>query len=680
MAHYGQARNVGNQFEIAAAVVNSRTNADQACRTLCHTGRVNQMADRATWTCVLYAAAALAQSPEDALRRRLASQEEVKAYLEKEARRITDRAAAEIGSREAWEKVRDTRRREMREMLGLEPLPARTPLNVRITGRIDKPEYVIETIAFESLPKVWVSGNLYVPKQRAGRLPAVIYVCGHALSPYGAKAMYQRHGITFARSGYVCFILDPIQIAETFALHHGVLNQEMYDWYARGYTPAGVEVWNAMRALDYLETRPEVDRARFGITGRSGGAAMSWFAGAVDERFQVVAPVMGISTYAANVAANTQRRHCDCMFTINSRLHDMLHQGALIAPRPLYMMHGRKDLLFPIPGYEEFERRVGALYAAYGHPERFKNLVVDTGHEDSALLRGEAVKWFDRWLKQIPPREPPLDYQDEAGAALAVFDGVPPADAQNYRVHETFIPRRPLGDLRELFRAFPANPPALEPKLTAARNWQEVEFRSEEGITVYGLWRAPRNPGVASLLYVAADGEDRQAIQDTLRQTLSNRDIAVLVVYPRGVGEIPWDKTFWKDALRNGMHTGRTVDSMRLWDVLRGAEVLRGLAAGKTTVFGRGVSGVLGLYAALLDPKIDQVMLLDPPESHRQGPIFLDVLRYLDLPEAAARLAPRPLIFYGQRPAAYSKVPSTVAMSIEPVLRGRLDHNFSAGY
>jgi cephalosporin-C deacetylase-like acetyl esterase len=88
----------------------------------------------------------------------------------------------------------------------------------------------------------------------------------------------------------------------------------MYDWYARGYTPAGVEVWNAMRAVDYLETRPEVDRDRIGITGRSGGAAMSWFAGAVDERFKVVAPVMGISTYAANVADNTQRRHCDCMF------------------------------------------------------------------------------------------------------------------------------------------------------------------------------------------------------------------------------------------------------------------------------------------------------------------------------------------------------------------------------
>ncbi len=623
-----------------------------------------------TWPALLLAAAALAQS----------SRDEVTAYLVREARRITDRAAREIATREAWEKVRDQRRREMRDMLGLDPWPPRTPLRVQMRGRIEKADYTIEKIAFESLPGIYVSANLYLPRQRSGRVPAIIYVCGHALSPYGAKAMYQRHGITFARNGYACFILDPIQIAETFGLHHGVLNQEMYDWYARGYTPAGVEVWNAIRAVDYLETRPEVDRERIGITGRSGGAAMSWFAAAVDDRFKVVAPVMGISTYAANVADNTQRLHCDCMFAINSYLHDMLHQGALIAPRPLLMAHGRLDRLFPVKGYEEFERRVGALYAAYGHAERFRNVVVETGHQDSDFLRGEAVKWFDRWLASVPPREPVLDYTDEPGPNLAVFDGSPPPDAQNYRVHETFIPRRPLPDLHTLFRAFPQDPPPPAPQFSGApaAGMREVRFTSEEGVHVRALWREGKDG--PALLYVASDGEDVRAIQDTLRQTLANRTVAVFIVYPRGVDEIPWDKTFWKDTLRNAMHTGRTVDSMRLWDVLRGAEVLHGWSAGKLTVFGRGVSGALGLYAALLDPRIDQVMLLDPPSSHRQGPVFLNVLRHLDLPEAAERLAPRPLIFYGRRPEAYAKVPSHLVMSIEPALRGRFDHNFAAGY
>src|SRR5690349_8872192 len=184
----------------------------------------------------------------------LESKEQVTAYLESAARAITDRAAQEIRTRESWDKVRSRRLEEMRDMLGLLPWPPRTPLNVRITGKIDQGTYTIEKIAFESMPKFYVTGNLYLPKQREGRVPAIIYVCGHALSPYGAKTQYQRHGISFAKNGYVAFILDPIQIAETFALHHGVGAQEMYDWYSRGYTPAGPEVWNAMRAIDYLET------------------------------------------------------------------------------------------------------------------------------------------------------------------------------------------------------------------------------------------------------------------------------------------------------------------------------------------------------------------------------------------------------------------------------------------
>ncbi|MBX5495685.1 MAG: acetylxylan esterase, partial [Bryobacteraceae bacterium] len=248
---------------------------------------------------------------DDPYRRMQESQREVTAYLERAAKAITSRAAAEIASRETWEKVRAKRLEEMRDMLGLLPWPSRTPLNVRITGVLDKGSYTIEKIAFESMPKLYVTGNLYIPKERSKPLPAIIYVCGHSYSPHGDKVPYQRHGISFAKNGYVAFILDSIQIAETFALHHGIQMQEMYDWYSRGYSPAGVEVWNAIRAIDYLETRPEVDRDRIGMTGRSGGAAMSWFTAAVDPRVKVVVPVMGISTYEVNVRENTQKRHCD---------------------------------------------------------------------------------------------------------------------------------------------------------------------------------------------------------------------------------------------------------------------------------------------------------------------------------------------------------------------------------
>ena len=645
--------------------------------------------------------------------RMLESKQQVTQYLIREARRITDTAAQEIASKETWEKVREQRRKETLQMLGLDPLPPRTPLNVQITGVIDQPEYTIEKIAFESMPQVFATANLYVPKKRDGPLPAVVYVCGHAYSPHGNKVMYQRHPITFARHGYVAMIIDSIQIAETFALHHGILNNEMYDWYSRGYTPAGIEVWNVIRALDYLETRPEVDKTRFGITGRSGGAAMSWFSAAVEPRLKVAVPVMGNSTYAANVEANTQRRHCDCMFVINSHMHDMMHQGALIAPRPLYMMHGRQDLLFPIPGYKEFERTVGKLYASRGGSEKFKNLVVDTGHKDSDLLRGEAIKWFDRWLKQIPEREIDLSYTDLPGEQLAVFAGNPPKDAHNYRVHRILIPdpqprsfatkqdwearREELLKVlskQSLFRSFPASDSALNVRpgvIEAPEGFESLQFESEPAVPIQVLYRkAEETPGPA-LLYIASDGEDALAMRDTLRQVTRSKTNPLMIVYPRGIGEVSWDKKFWKDTLRNSMHVGRTVDSMRLWDVVRAVEVLakQGVNPPIATL-GIGDAGILGLYAALLDHRIGEVMLIDPPATHRDGPIFLDVLRHTDLPEVAGLLAPRRLTFYGRIPESFNPTRDiyrlveaqdrlSLTMSIEAALNGRHHHNFASG-
>ena len=462
----------------------------------------------------------LAQGEDAAYRRMLESKRAVTGYLVRRAREITDRAAAEIQTPDAWDRVKAQRLEEMRDMLGLLPWPERTPLNVRITGKLDFPGYTIEKIAFESLPKFYVTGNLYVPKRRDGRVPGVIYVCGHAGSASGAKTYYQRHGISLAKNGYVTFILDPIQIAEIFSPHHGVSSEQMYDWYSRGYTPAGVETWNAMRAIDYLETRPEVDANRIGITGRSGGAAMSWFTGAVDPRVKVVAPIMGISTYAANVPANTQALHCDCMFPINTYLHDMMHQAALIAPRPLLFGEGRKDALFPVPGYMEVRDKVGSLYRGYGHPEELQLVEVDTAHQDSDFLRETVIHWFDKYLMDIPRRTLDMSYTTAPDEQLSVFDGKPPAGARNGRVWEYFTTRPPsapfttlpawdarraglVRTLREkVFRALPSprnvRLDAVNPQRSAGR-FQEMELASDDTVPVRALLRTPaaRYPGGA---------------------------------------------------------------------------------------------------------------------------------------------------------------------------------------
>lgn len=633
-------------------------------------------------------------------------------YLTRAARAITDRARHEVRGRAEWEPLRKARRNELREMLGLMPWPARGDLNARTTRRIEGPNYIVEAVAFESLPKVYVTANLYLPRRRSGPLPTVVYCCGHAYSERGAKVKYQRHGITFARNGYAALVLDPIQLSETFALHYGIYYREMYDWYARGYTPAGAEAWNAMRAVDYLEMRPEVDAARIGMTGRSGGAAVTLFTAALEFRVRVAAPVMGVSTCAAFVREDAQRRHCDCMFPINVPRQDPIHLGALVAPRPLLMAHGIRDLGFPAEGYREFARAIGGLYGDYGVPDAFRNIEVDTDHADSDYLREQALLWFDRHLGGYAPRKVEMGYRETAEQELSVFHGSPPADALNFRLHETFVPRaapaerataadwerRRVELLDALRKKTFANLGTPEPTQQVSTRqgafFTELLGRRTDGVDVRMLLRRPSGKcaGAPGLLYVASPGEDPEAVRQLLHPVHLRNTSVRLAVYPRGAGEVPWVKSVWKTVLRNALLAGLSVDGMRLGDVLAALDILRrqdGVDGGRITIWGRGEAGILGLYAAILDLSVRQVVLTDPPTTHAQGPIFLNVLRYTDIPEAAGLLAPRRLAFYARMPEAFERTAHVyglagardrlfVTMNVEAVVEGHYGHDFPA--
>ncbi len=633
-------------------------------------------------------------------------------HLEGEARSITDRAVTETASADAWNAVREQRLVELRSMLGLHAERPRTPLNVQVRGRIDREGYVIEKIAFESLPKVYVTANLYLPTDVEGPVPGVIYVCGHAYSPHGAKTSYQRHGHTLAKHGYAAFVLDPIQIAETAGLHHGVFNQEMYEWYTRAYSPAGLEVWNVIRALDYLETRPEIDSSRFAITGRSGGAAMSWFSAAVDPRLTAAIPIMGIGTYAATVANDTQRRHCDCMFPVNFHMQDLIHLGALIAPRPLFTAHGRTDALFPVPGYEEFSSAMGALYASHGMPGRFRNLEVDTGHADSDLLRAEAVTWLDRWVMERDPRDVDTSFEAVDPAELAVFGGTPPADARNYLAHEFFVPgaeptrwrdaaawegRRAemLSALRDRsLAAIPRSVPVPKTRpgrLEPPQGFEALAFEYPAEVPVEAILRVPAEPDGPALLHVAGPGEGPAAARQLLRNLPRFGSNPLMVVFPPGSGLATWPKADWKAVLRNAMHTGRTVDTIRIASVLAAVQVLRARVEDRpVAVSGIGPAAGWALYAAVLDQNISHAILINAPPSHLEGPVVLGAMRHADLPGVAALIAPRRLTFYGRMPEAYRATQDIyeglgvgesldVSMSIGAVLNGRSGHGFSIG-
>jgi dienelactone hydrolase len=243
----------------------------------------------------------------------------IEAFLQKETEKIGQRFLDGARTLAEWQPRRDRLRREYLDMLGLWPLPERTPLDVTVTGTVERPGVVVEKLHFQSRPGLYVTANLYRPQKAAGRLPAILYLCGHTgRGRDGNKTAFQDHGMWFASNGYVCLILDTLQLGEVAGKHHGTYNLGRWWWQARGYTPAGVECWNGVRGLDYLVSRPDVDPERLGVTGISGGGAATIWIAAADERVKVAVPVSGTSDLESYVSHKVIDDHCDCMFLVNT--------------------------------------------------------------------------------------------------------------------------------------------------------------------------------------------------------------------------------------------------------------------------------------------------------------------------------------------------------------------------
>jgi cephalosporin-C deacetylase-like acetyl esterase len=443
------------------------------------------------------------------------------AYFRRQATLLAERSLAGVRTRADWQKQRPELHRQFLDMLGLWPLPERTDLHATVTGRVETPTYTVEKLHFQSLPGLYVSANLYLPRKVTGRCPAVLYVCGHGAAmvgkvPYGNKVIYQHHPAWFAENGYVCLIVDTLQLGEVPGLHHGTSRFGMWWWLALGYTPAGIECWNGMRAIDCLVSRPEVDPKRIGVTGRSGGGATSWWVAAADDRVACAVPVAGIADLLAHVSEGYPGRladgvvagHCDCMYMVNTYRWDYTLVLALCAPRPLLLGNSDADVIFPVPGYRRMAGKVQKLYELLGAKERFALLETKGPHKDTPELRHGAFAWMNRWLKgdDRPVKEP--ERARLQPQQLKVFARAP-GDAINDVLHERFrrpvkidLPQAPAvarewwkGKAPELkkailercFRGWPDKPPPLDVRLAAdvkqhgvrLRAW---DFTSEEGV------------------------------------------------------------------------------------------------------------------------------------------------------------------------------------------------------
>jgi len=327
---------------------------------------------------------------------------------------------------EQWRSRAEALRTQVRFAAGLTPEPDRAPLDARIFGRLERPGYTVEKVLFESRPGLYVTGNLYRPAGPAGRHPAV--ACPHGHWPRGRLNHDERGSvparcIALARLGAVVFSWDMIGYNdsgrqfdhrdETF------LEPALALW---GIGPLAMQTVNSVAALDFLESLPDVDPGRIGVTGGSGGGTQTFILSAVDDRVQVAAPV--------NMISHLMQGGCICENAPLLRIDTQnMEIAALFAPRPLLLVSATGDWTKDTPQVEfPFIR---GIYGLFGAADRVANVHIDAEHNYNRASREAMLRFFARHLLNRPDADEVTegDIHVEADPDLLVFAGTePPAD------------------------------------------------------------------------------------------------------------------------------------------------------------------------------------------------------------------------------------------------------------
>jgi len=620
-------------------------------------------------------------------------------YFRHQTMRLANRSLKNINDLETWKQKRVVYRKQLFEMLGLSPMPPKTELKPVITNSITSDGFIVENITFQSRPGLYVTGNLYRPIKQEGKIPAILYVCGHGGVKkngiiYGNKVHYQHHGEWFARNGYVCLTIDTLQLGEIEGLHHGTYHKGMWWWLSRGYTPAGVEAWNCIRALDYLQSRPEVDEEKLGVTGRSGGGAYSWWIAALDERIKAAVPVAGITNLKNHVIDGAVEGHCDCMFMVNTYQWDYAQVAALVAPRPLLISNTDKDSIFPLDGVIDVYRKTMQIYELYGEPSNLGLQITEGPHKDTQELRIHAFRWFNHFLKGDDSLIEMAATKFHTPEELKVFETLP-EDQKNANIQETFVKQAkpPVPEdtqqweqqtaqwkkqlLQKSFRAWPKetkeNKAKLESITRDGLTLKTISFDSQQHVPLKLFVLLPEQDNSATIEQVTLNVLDQQEwdtvttalsplfpnsfspvpiknnateIYQKIRKKILTGNLVIAFFAPRGVGLNQWnqDKTKQTQIRRRFYLLGQSLAGMQIWDTRRAIQELKAqpeFNKADLTLQATGDSGVLCLYASLFETGISELDLRGLPESHQTGPALLNVLRFLDLPQTVAMAASR---------------------------------------
>lgn len=553
-------------------------------------------------------------------------------------------------------------------------------------GEFTRPGYRVEKVIFQTRPGVWMTANTYVP-DKPGRLPAILNVHGHWA---GAKQdpVVQSRCIAAAKLGFFVLCVDAFgagerAVGKKLGEYHGEMVAATL--FPVGLPLSGLQVYENMRAVDYLLTRPEVDPERIGITGASGGGNQTMYAGAFDERIRCVVPTCSVGNYQAYLSAAC------CMCEVVPGALTFTEEGdvlGLAANRGLMVTSATKDAFqFSVGEAKKSVARAEAIAKLFKDAE-VRHTIIESEHNYNQPMREAMLGWMTKHLKGegdgSPIAEPTIETEDPE--LLRCFPGesrpddfvtIPQFAAAEARrlLAQIAVPsttdewsamrQHGITELQEALGEMPQESPLnLKSERDADGKVETLTFEPEPGLTL-NLKRNVIVDAARIVLVLDMDGGAEAAYSSKLAEQLRDRGWMVVgcdlratgtsAVLRDQIGRAPdHNSAEWS------LWIGRPLLGQWTWDVQRSLDALKekdGKLPQEITVIGLRTAGLVALCAGVLDDRIARVATVnslgsyvtdEPYVGQRLGLMAPAIVRDVgDVTHIAALMAPKPVIIAG---------------------------------
>lgn len=579
--------------------------------------------------------------------------------LQQEVYAALDRRSEAYEQLKTPEQIREYQQR-LRDFMvqQLGGFPERTPLNARTVRTIKADGYRIELVIYESQPQHHVTANLYIP-DGDGPFPGVVVSSGHSRT--GKTADYnQRFGIMMAKQGMAALCFDPIGQGERSQIlddagnpqHSGTTTEHFLIGVGStlvGRNTATYRVWDGIRSIDYLVSRPEIDPTRIGYTGCSGGGTLTSYVMALDERVTCAAPACYLTTFRKLIETLGPQDAEQNIFGQIAFGLDHPDYILMRAPRPTLICSTTGDY-FDINGAWDNYRQAKRVYGRLGFPERVDLVEMEGPHGVKPQGLATIAHWMQRWLLdrdeavaiaelttlppadllctpagqvlQLPGERSVFDLNAEYEGELAIARQKrwesEPREAMVARVRER-VGVRPIEELK---------PPMFKDAGRIQRDEYHIDrliLRTDSGVPLPGLTFHPKSPVDDAYLYLHDSGKLGDSQPDGPIEQLVNDGYAVVTIDLRGQGETATGKrdellTDWK-TYSLAYLLGKPLVGLRVEDALAGGHFVAYYQKPKDKprrvhLVGVGQAGIVALHAAALRPELfASVTLRDTPRN-----------------------------------------------------------------